>query len=456
MVQGSERFRFVTDQRGSVRLVVNERTGAIAQRMDYDAFGRVLANTNPHFQPFGFAGGLYDADTGLVRFGAREYDAATGSWLSPDPSGFAGGPNLYQYCYGDPINYVDPGGEFGHLVAIAIVMGESAAVSVVSGIAMRGAMNLASGRGFWGCASAEQIRNDILLDAVEGAVTAGLGIAWRSARAARSAATSRALGGACRGGRCRAGGCFVAGTMVETADGQRPIETIAPGDLVVGRDEYTGEQGLYAVAHTTVRPDQPILALEFVGDAASEALEVTGEHPIWARDRGWVAARDLLPGDEVFTSAGGWLRVSSGTWLARSQTVYNLDVEEADSYFVGERAVWVHNNPICPPGSRGGAGPVRVGQAGENAVRGVHNIGPQTSIRVSGRGRRPDGLTDDVLSEVKNTRSLSFTRQLRDFADFAEQTGRRFDLFVRPGARLSGPLRRARDAGRINIREIPQ
>ena len=41
--------------------------------MDYDAFGRVLADTAPGFQPFGFAGGLYDHDTGLVRFGARDY-----------------------------------------------------------------------------------------------------------------------------------------------------------------------------------------------------------------------------------------------------------------------------------------------------------------------------------------------------------------------------------------------
>jgi len=172
--------------------------------------------------------------------------------------------------------------------------------------------------------------------------------------------------------------------MVETADGQRPIETIAPGDLVVGRDEYTGEQGLYSVGHTTVRPEQPILALEFVSDGSHEVLEVTGEHPIWARDSGWVAARDLLPGDEVFTSAGGWLRVSSGTWLTRSQTVYNLDVEEADSYFVGERGVWVHNNPICPPASRGGAtpsaGPLtnRSGDLGTAAQR-ARTLNPRSS-----------------------------------------------------------------------------
>jgi hypothetical protein len=47
----------------------------VAQRLGYDEFGNVLKNTNLGFQPFGFAGGLYDPDTKLVRFVARDYDA---------------------------------------------------------------------------------------------------------------------------------------------------------------------------------------------------------------------------------------------------------------------------------------------------------------------------------------------------------------------------------------------
>jgi YD repeat-containing protein len=55
-----------------VRLVVNTQTGQVAQRLDYDAWGLVTQDTNPGFQPFGFAGGLYDGQTGLVRFGERD------------------------------------------------------------------------------------------------------------------------------------------------------------------------------------------------------------------------------------------------------------------------------------------------------------------------------------------------------------------------------------------------
>jgi RHS repeat-associated protein len=94
-----------------VRLVVNVNTGTVVQRLDYDAFGRVLTDTSPGFQPFGFAGGLYDVDTGLVRFGVRDYDAYAGRWTAKDPILFGGGlANLYAYVGGDSVNAIDPSG----------------------------------------------------------------------------------------------------------------------------------------------------------------------------------------------------------------------------------------------------------------------------------------------------------------------------------------------------------
>jgi RHS repeat-associated protein len=111
MVRGGVTYRFVTDHLGSPRLVVNAATGAIAQRMDYDEFGRVLNDTTPGFKPFGFAGGLFDGGTALTRFGARDYDPLTGRWTAKDPIGFDGGdPNLFAYCANDPINRIDSEG----------------------------------------------------------------------------------------------------------------------------------------------------------------------------------------------------------------------------------------------------------------------------------------------------------------------------------------------------------
>ena len=103
----------MTDHLGSLRLVVNAATGAVVQRMNHDEFGNVTLDfVASGFMgiPFGFAGGLYDADTGLVRFGARDYDPETGRWTTKDPIGFAGGANLYGYAGADPTNFLDPRG----------------------------------------------------------------------------------------------------------------------------------------------------------------------------------------------------------------------------------------------------------------------------------------------------------------------------------------------------------
>ena len=104
----------ITDHLGSLKMVVNTATGAVMQEMRYDEFGVVISDTNPGFTPFGFAGGLYDGDTKLTRFGARDYDAETGRWTAKDPIGFDGGDtNLYGYVLQDPVNEVDPEGLFG-------------------------------------------------------------------------------------------------------------------------------------------------------------------------------------------------------------------------------------------------------------------------------------------------------------------------------------------------------
>jgi RHS repeat-associated protein len=110
MVKGGVAYRLILDHLGSVRLVVNAQTGAIAQRLDYDAFGKLLQDSNPGFQPFGFAGGVYDVHTGLVRFGVRDYDASTGRWTAKDPIRFGGGANLYAYALNNPVNFTDPNG----------------------------------------------------------------------------------------------------------------------------------------------------------------------------------------------------------------------------------------------------------------------------------------------------------------------------------------------------------
>ncbi len=108
---GGATYYFAYDQVGSLRAVADSG-GNVLKLIEYDSFGNVIEDSNPAFyMPFGFAGGLYDADTGLVRFGFRDYDPDVGRWTAKDPILFAGGDtDLYGYVLNDPVNLIDPDG----------------------------------------------------------------------------------------------------------------------------------------------------------------------------------------------------------------------------------------------------------------------------------------------------------------------------------------------------------
>ncbi len=134
MLKSGVLYKFIHDQLGSVRMVVNSSTGVVVQEMNYDEFGNVLSDTNPGFQPFGFGGGIYDRDTGLIRFGKRDYNPEVGRWVSKDPILFEGGDtNLYGYVLQDPVNGIDPEGLRFPMQGIAETAGSGVPISPAIG-----------------------------------------------------------------------------------------------------------------------------------------------------------------------------------------------------------------------------------------------------------------------------------------------------------------------------------
>ncbi|HTM58457.1 MAG TPA: RHS repeat-associated core domain-containing protein, partial [Candidatus Udaeobacter sp.] len=84
-----------------------------ADRIDYDAWGRVISDTSPGFLTLGYAGGICDQDTKLVRFGERDYDASAGRWTAKDPLNMEGNDaNLFGYVGDDPQRYTDNAGTY--------------------------------------------------------------------------------------------------------------------------------------------------------------------------------------------------------------------------------------------------------------------------------------------------------------------------------------------------------
>ena len=99
------------DQVGTLK-ILTDASGNIVKEIVRDSFGVQQSDSFPDlFMPIGFAGGLADPDTGLVRFGWRDYDPSVGRFTAPDPLGDTGGDHdLYDYCIDDPVTMNDPSG----------------------------------------------------------------------------------------------------------------------------------------------------------------------------------------------------------------------------------------------------------------------------------------------------------------------------------------------------------
>lgn len=118
-------YQLLSDERGSVRVVVDLLDGTVVQAMEYDAWGvatQVVGAAS--LQPFGFIGGIRDGATGFWHLGARDYDPTIGRWTTEDPIGFMVSTTLYAYSGNDPVNFTDSSGlQFDPLTGAALGFG---------------------------------------------------------------------------------------------------------------------------------------------------------------------------------------------------------------------------------------------------------------------------------------------------------------------------------------------
>ena len=197
--------------------------------------------------------------------------------------------------------------------------------------------------------------------------------------------------------------CFPKGTLVHTQKGLVPIEQIKVGDMVLSKHESgEGEQTYKPVTRVFEHGPTKVVEVWYVEDAERPTyggtVFTTQEHPFWVDGVGWTAARYLVGLPElasvplhnaksvtiqgvrhvVATSRPniGWV-CSSGNiideigieWdfetnalhqkdayleddLTYSESfhdnpmkvpVWNLEVEDFHTYYVGKHGLWVHN-----------------------------------------------------------------------------------------------------------------
>ena len=132
---------------------------------------------------------------------------------------------------------------------------------------------------------------------------------------------------------------FSAATLVATANGERAIGTLREGDNVLAYNEALDATGIYTVTAIWVHVDEKLVHLTIDG----EQLETTPGHPFYVRYYGWVEAGELHVGDRIRKVDGSYGVVQSVLVVHQPQPMYNLTVETAHTYFVGDLRWLVHN-----------------------------------------------------------------------------------------------------------------
>jgi hypothetical protein len=139
--------------------------------------------------------------------------------------------------------------------------------------------------------------------------------------------------------------CFAKGTPVRTLLGLRPIETLRVGDRVLSEDPGSGTLSFQPIVFVYHNPPSPTLKITL----DSEVIVSTPIHRFWRSGKGWALARELKPGDPVRV-LGGLAKVKS-VESDDVQPVFNLELAQGHSFFVGQQGALVHDNSRMQPTS---------------------------------------------------------------------------------------------------------
>ena len=339
-----------TDRLGSV-VSVTDSTGNVSERFAYDAFGR--SNSAMSGYPYRFTGQRLDSETGLMFYKARVYSQSLGRFLQTDPIGTKDDLNMYAYVGNDPVNFADPTGMCQSCPQDELIGPQTYADMRSAGNRFDTAAIDAFAQYHPAGAPIQTYRE---LEAGDYS-----GVAWSLGTAGALKGLSYAGSALKFAGRYAGDGfqwarrafgvacCFVEGTLVSTKDGLTPIEKIRVGDLVLSRDEKTGETAYKPVTALIPKHERIVWTVTLaIGGGKSGAKEVTlrttDDHP-WRLATGvWVQTQQLGLGMRIVRADGAPADIVSVFNTGKNGAVYNLEVADFHTYFVGADRVWVHNS----------------------------------------------------------------------------------------------------------------
>jgi RHS repeat-associated protein len=431
------------DHLGSWTHITDEQADLVEEN-SFDAWGRrrnaddwTYDNlSNEHLFARGYTGHEHlDDPFNVINMNGRIYDPLVGMMMSADnyipEIGNPNSHNRYAYAHNNPLKYTDPSGDSPLLAAVGLI-------SLTWNIMKLGNASLQALQGN----NSPQIKGQFL--------SAGIGIA----------------------GFGKASGNIAGAIVSETAPiYQKALAQIGANALVSG-----------ALAHSAGGSFGSGLLNGSVYGAFSYSTTSLGEDIRFARAmKSTVMLEDMVMIVERGRGIldGGADALSAN--ILRSMNPYIAAIHHGHDIFiletlenpgvtmlmfavpVAEVAALTLNLLKVGIGQAAKAGlkqgirqSAKAGIEGELAV-GIKSTGKVAieSLTKTAVRRYPDKLLAKVLIEVKNVKSLSFTNQLKDFALYAQKTGRVMELYVRPSTKLSGPLKKAIKDGLITLKHIP-
>jgi len=327
----------------------------------YDPFGKVLSAEGDmaEVNPLRYRGYFYDETTGFYYLQSRYYDPAICRYINADSylstgQGFLG-YNAFAYCANNPVNYTDSSGNFFDTIFDVISIGFSIADVIANptdpwawaGLAgdLIDLVPFVSGVGetvkaIGTVADVVDVVDDVrdaakVVDAIDNIHDTGKIVDNISDSGDVFSAYSKIDPG------CPGGWCFVAGTLVYTEEGNIPIEDIEIGDYVWATDPETGELELKQVLNLFRNVTEELTHIYVDG----EEIVCTPGHDFYSPAYGWIDAEELQTGDVLVLPNGDYVFVEDAYTeeLDLPVTIYNFEVEDFHTYFVGESHVLVHN-----------------------------------------------------------------------------------------------------------------
>ncbi|WP_044640091.1 polymorphic toxin-type HINT domain-containing protein [Risungbinella massiliensis] len=395
-------YYYQFNARGDV-IALTDPAGNVVVTYDYDEWGNItqitgdqtLANANP-YRYVGRYGVFYDGETGLYHMGWRDYDPTTGRFIVADTyegeEDSAVTQNRYLYAEGDPVNNIDPDGNWGSWLqkgwkgikkaaktVYNVAIGDSiktlknpnsrwyekvfAAVDIASNF-IPGAKLITSGvkaikagvKAYKTYKKIKKIAKKIPAQSLMRMRKAKLSVQKSrtvvkgtkkvskvpkrskkpKASANRNQTKSTNKTKPKQKIECK---CFTINTKVLTDKGQKNIQDIKIGDKVLAKDEKTGKQAYKAVQWLYERKVKEVYKL-YIG---KEVIETTDEHPFWIKGKGWIQVKDLKSGDQVEDDEGNLLVVWKIEREKKETTVYNFSVEDYHTFYVSDLKVFTHN-----------------------------------------------------------------------------------------------------------------